>query len=309
MNVSSKKMSVPGARQFAAMMFLMCLMCWLPDQAQAFVENNVRCSRIGGADNVQELGSVSPGQQIFFAIVLDCTVLRRFPVALNISYTSQYANVLTGPKFNVGLNGMAVSQGGMGTTGGSCVPYTCSSLPVGYRFQTVVTFNGQAGNAVGKYVFIYGLFATSLGYENYSDNIDAGVLFYTVENPSCSLVSPSATNLYFGTLSSADLSAASQTANIDISCKAATKATVKLTPAQNIVSSTGGVSATTLSGLSMASSWSDTGAAVNFGSARSFNFTTGNNSMGVRFQPQLNSSTVQAVGSFSSQYTLTITYL
>lgn len=310
MNLYNIKKSVMRARLFLRIMLITCLWFLLPAQVQAYNENNVQCDRSAGADGVQQLGNVSPGQDISFYIVLDCTVRRRYPVGMNLSYVSAYASSPSGPNFEVGSNGRQVSQGGMGTTGSTCLPTTCTTLAVGYRFSTVIVFKGVAGTSPGVYTFRYSLFATSIGgYENYSDNITAGVIFYTVENPACALVSPSTSNLYFGTLSSDDLSAASQTANIDISCKSSSRASVKLTPTQNVVNSTAGISATTLTGLSMASSWADTGSAVNLGSTRSFNFIAGRNTVSVRFQPRLNSHSVQPVGSFSSQYTLTIDYL
>lgn len=303
------KMILPDPRHTLGILVLACLAVLFPAPAQAFIENNVQCTRPAGAPGVQDLGAVSPGQDISFVILLDCKVLRRYPIGLNLSYTSGYTQNPVGPKFEVGSNGRRVSEGGMGSTAGVCLPATCTALPVGYRFQTVVVFKGVAGTKPGKYVFLYGLFATSLGWENYSDAVTAGVMFYTVENPACSLVSSDSANLQFGTLSSADFSAASQTAYIDLSCKSATQATVKLTPTQSVVDSAAGISATTLAGLSMASNWADTGAAVNFSTTRSLNFNAGSNTLGVRFQPRLNSPSVQPVGSFNSQYTLTITYL
>lgn len=303
------KMILPNTRHTLGMLVLACLAVLFPAQAQAFIENNVQCTRLAGAPVSQQLGAVSPGQDISFAILLDCTVLRGYPIGLGLSYTSGYSVYLMGPKFEVGSNGRRVSEGGMGTAAGVCLPATCTSLPVGYRFQTVVVFRGVAGTKPGKYMFLYGLFATSLGWVNYSDTIASGIMLYTVENPPCNLVSSNAANLQFGTLSSADFSAVSQTASIDLSCKSATQATVKLTPTQSVVDSASGISATTLAGLSMVSNWADTGAAVNFSGTRSLSLKAGSNTLGVRFKPRLNSPTVQPVGSFNSQYTLTINYL
>lgn len=303
------KMILPNTRHTLGMLVLACLAVLFPPQAQASIENNVQCTRLAGAPVAQQLGTVSAGQDISFAILLDCTVLRRYPVALGLSYTSGYVGYLVGPKFEVGSNGRQVTEGGMGTSSGVCLPVTCTALPVNYRFQTVVMFKGVAGNTPGNYFFVYGLYGTSLGWEYYSDTIVAGVMSYTVENPPCNLVSSNAANLQFGTLSSADFSAVSQTASINLSCKSATQATVKLTPTQSVVDSASGISATTLAGLSMVSNWADTGAAVNFSGTRSLSLKAGSNTLGVRFKPRLNSPTVQPVGSFNSQYTLTINYL
>lgn len=287
----------------------MMLICLFPLQAQAIVENNILCSRRGGSETTQDLGVLSPGQRIFTAVVLDCTILRRFPVGASTSATFQYNGGKYGPDYVVGNNGRLVPQGGMGTNTGPCLPNTCTALPVNYKFSTVFTGETSAATQPGKYFFHYSYFVTSIGWENYADSIYVGLIYYTVESPSCSLVSASAANLYFGTLSTTDLSQTSRQADISLSCQSAARAAVTLTPSQSVVNRAGGVSATTLAGLSMVSTWADTGNAVNLGTTRTFNFQPGNNTLGIRFQPQLNGTSVQAVGDFSSQYTLTITYL
>jgi len=295
---------------FIGVMLAVMLICLFPSKAQAIVENNILCTRTGGSESEQDLGVLSPGQRIFSAVVLDCTIRRRFPVGASVSSTFQYTGGRYGPDYVVGSNGRQVPRGGMGTNTGPCLPGACMTLPVNYKFSPVFTGETTAATQPGNYMFHYSLFVTSIGgWENYSDVIYSGLIYYTVESPSCALVSASAANLYFGTLSSADLSQASRQADISLSCQSAARAAVTLVPSQSVVNRAGGVSATTLAGLSMASTWADTGNAVNFGTARTFNFQPGSNTLGVRFQPQLNGTSVQAVGNFSSQYTLTITYL
>jgi hypothetical protein len=295
---------------FTAMTLVGLFICLFPSQAQAAIENNILCTRTGGSESNQDLGVVSPGQRISSAVVLDCTIRRRFPVGASVSSTFQYVGGRSGPDFVVGSNGRQVPRGGMGTNTGPCLPSTCMTLPVNYKFTTVFTGETTAATEPGSYMFHYSFFVTSIGgWENYADSIYAGLISYRVESPSCTLVSAGAVNLYFGTLSSADLLQASRQADIGVSCQSAARAAVKLTPSQNIVNGAGGVSATTLAGLSMVSTWADTGGAVNFGSTRTYNLQPGNNTLGIRFQPQLNGTSVQAVGDFSSQYTLTITYL
>nr|WP_314877793.1 fimbrial protein [uncultured Pseudomonas sp.] len=299
--------AIARLRMFAGIVLVGIFVGFLPGEAQAFVGNNIRCTRSAGPDNIQRLGAVTPGQTIFFTITLDCTVLRRFPVGAGISYTSQH---ITGPEVIAGVNGTELPEGGLGTSGTTCLPSSCMTLPVGYRFSSAFPVLTTAATLPGQHYFQYSFFVTSVrGWENYSESIFSGLVFYSVESPACTLVSPRAANLYFGTLSSTDLSEASQQADISVSCRSAVRASAKLTPSQSIVNSAGGVSATTLAGLSMASTWADTGVAINFGSARTLNLQSGNNTLGIRFQPRLNGSSVQAVGNFSSQYTLTITYL
>jgi len=92
-----------------------------------------------------------------------------------------------------------------------------------------------------------------------------------------------------------------------LNCPYASQVDAKLSPTQNAVSSSAGVSATTLDGLSMAATWVDNGSAVDFNSAREIALKKGDNVIRLGFRPQLNTRDSPA-GEFSSQYTLKLTY-
>ncbi|WP_230849801.1 hypothetical protein, partial [Pseudomonas monteilii] len=66
------KMILPDTRHTLGMLVLACLAVLFSAPAQAFIENNVQCTRPAGAPGVQDLGAVSPGQDISFVILLDC---------------------------------------------------------------------------------------------------------------------------------------------------------------------------------------------------------------------------------------------
>ena len=124
---------------FIGVMLAVMLICLFPSKAQAIVENNILCTRTGGSESEQDLGVLSPGQRIFSAVVLDCTIRRRFPVGASVSSTFQYTGGRYGPDYVVGSNGRQVPRGGMGTNTGPCLPGACMTLPVNYKFSPVFT--------------------------------------------------------------------------------------------------------------------------------------------------------------------------
>ncbi|VVM82856.1 hypothetical protein PS623_02350 [Pseudomonas fluorescens] len=277
--------------------------------AQAFVENNVTCS--SNVPGLNDLGTVAPGERILISTSTSCRMLRRFPQGAGISYTAQYANGLGDPAFYFFQPGtyMAVPYGGQGTFSSTCaLGGSCVDLPVGTQFDLNVQAGGVAKTEPGIYHLQVSLWFTSRANTNYSQSYLGLVYIYTVAAPACTLTSPSAANLYFGTVSSDQLSGASQVADISLSCQSATRAQATLVPTQSAVTGKTGVSATTLSGLSMASTWDDTRTPVAFGTPRSLNLNAGSNSLRLRFQPQLTNPGSAPSGNFASQYTLNITY-
>lgn len=277
-------------------------------QAFAFYENNMTCTATGTSGTIN-LGTLAPSENIQVHMTANCRVTRWFPVGSNLSYTQNNATGKSGDfvAFHTNSNEF-LTNGGMGTTGTACVPSSCVPLYVGNTFSYDVIFAGKAGSASGGYFLGLNLFDTSIGgWENYSDSLQTIVLQYTVAQPACSLGSAKTMNLSFGTLNSSDFATSQQVANVTMNCTKGTQVTATLVPTQAAISGSTGVSATTLAGLSMAATWADNNTAVTFNSPRSINLTTGANTIGVGFRPRLNTS-VSPTGSFTSQYTLNITY-
>ena len=193
-----------------------------------------------------------------------------------------------------------------------CLPTSsseCRPLPV----RTVVTYNleaeGWSPSTPGDHSTTFVLTSTSIkGYEAYVDRIQTLTINLQAINPACTMNSNRTLNLPFGALSSNDFATSQQLANITLNCTRGTQATATLVPTQSAVSGRPGVSATTLAGLSMASTWADNNTAVTFNSPRTLNLTTGTNTIRLGFRPSLNTS-VSPTGSFTSQYTLNINYL
>ncbi|MGC7840852.1 fimbrial protein [Pseudomonas wayambapalatensis] len=274
--------------------------------AQAFVGNNLTCA---STPLQMDRGTLAPGDIFTIPVSLDCNITRRFPVGANITYNAQYSNGTPLGTFVVMANGQQVSRGGLGTTGTTCMPNGCTALPVGTRFTISTNIYTRAVDRPGPYFLQFNYAITSIGgYENWSEWVYSGLVQYTVANPACRLNSTAPSNVYFGTLSNAETASASQVANIAVNCQSASTIRATLTPTQAVVNAAQGLSATTLSGLSMASTWADTNSPVALGSARSIALAAGTNNLSLRFQPRLNNAGAPPTGNFSSQYTLTLTY-
>ncbi len=275
------------------------------------IQGGARCTRPYSGGEIWRVGTVSAGQEITVTIDISCIMSFTYPFDMNLSQLSGYTTYpgVPAPQAkSITVKGAQLMQGGFGTQGNVCPLGACRSLQQNVRFYSSVTFKLEAGVEPGYYEFKWQVFGTHRSAPQYSDEVNAGVITYTVESPACDLVSEAAVNLYLGAFSASDLFTANQTANIAVSCKKDVQVTAKLTPSQSILNSTSGLSATTLSGLSMVSCWADTGQPVDFSAARTFSFKSGSNSLRLRFTPRLNGASTQPVGSFSSNYTLTLNY-
>jgi len=185
---------------------------------------------------------------------------------------------------------------------GNCDGY----LAVGDTFSYDFIISGTTRTTPGLYfggVTLYGIDTAFAG----KVVIGAVNVAYTVVQPTCSISSASHLALGFGALTSNDFASSQQVAEISLSCTKATQVNVTLVPTQNAVTGSPGVSATTLSGLSMAATWVDSGTAVVFNTPRSLAMSAGTNLIQLGFRPQLNAGS-SPVGEFSSQYTLNIVY-
>lgn len=274
------------------------------------IQGGARCTRPYVGGEIWRVGTVSAGQEIDVTISISCVMSFTYPFSMNLSQLSgyrTYPGTPGPPAKSITVGGVQLTEGGFGTQGNVC-PIGCGALEKNYRFYSSVNFKLNAGIQPGYYEFKWQVFGTHRPNSQYSDEVNAGVISYTVESPACALVSPTSANIYFGAFSGSDISTVSQAANIELSCKRDVQVTAKLAPSQRIVNAKSGISATTLNGLSMASSWSDTGNPVDFSATRTFNFKTGNNSMGIRFNPRINDAATLPVGDFSSNYTLTLNY-
>jgi len=164
-------------------------------------------------------------------------------------------------------------------------------------------------NLPGRYMRNVKLLAGSTNTsQTFGQNIRDIYISYTVSSPPCRLDSARNMTLEFQTLNSNDFASAQQYANILLSCTTPTQVTASLNPVQNPIAGLQGVSATSLEGLNMATTWADSNAAVIFGYPRSMSLRKGDNTISLGFKPKLNSS-ASPTGYFSSQYTLNIVYL
>lgn len=278
-------------------------------QAFAFNENNMSCTATG-SQGIINLGSFGPSENIQVRMTANCRVMRKFPSGANLSFTQSNQKGVPGPftAFHSGSS-QILAKGGMGTTGTACVPNSCVPLEVGTTFSYEVILFALSGASTGDYMVTLKLFDTSInGWENYSDDLQTLVLLYTVAQPACSLGSATSMALSFGTLNSNDFATNQQVANVTMNCTKGTQVTATLVPTQAAISGSTGVSATTLAGLSMAATWADINTAVTFNSPRTITMKAGANTISLGFRPRLDTS-VSPTGSFTSQYTLNITYL
>lgn len=284
------------------------LLSFASPHAFAFNTGNVSCTTSGNQGLV-DLGVVAPSEKIELSLTGNCRITRRFPIAASLTFAQQY---LTG-KGDTYLaketsSGDYLGSGGMGTISSACLSGSCVHLNLNASFPYEVQVTGQAGTTPGNYTVTFNMYVTAVGWETYSDIISAVIIKYTVSQPPCTLSSAKTMNLSFGTLSSNDFATNQQVANVTMNCTKGTQVTATLVPTQAAISGSTGVSATTLAGLSMAATWADDGTAVTFSSPRSLTLKTGANTIGLGFRPRLSTS-VSPTGSFTSQYTLNITYL
>ncbi len=285
---------------------LVGLLCGLSFQAQALIGGNVEC----GTPGYPTLGyRFQPGEAINVEYSATCTIRRAFPYAAgvntSVTYGSGYNHAAL--RFVDPSSWTYMPLLDIGQFSGVCLGGTCRQLPI----NTVVRYHynlvGTAPRTTGTRNVQVRIGVTSLNYLAWAEWFLDMPFVYTVYTPACTLSSPSAVNLRFGTLSNADLSSQVQSTSVSVTCAAAVQATATLVPSQAVVSATTGVSRTTLAGLNMQAIWSDSSNPVNFTSPRNLQLKTGSNNVNLSFKPQLVAGQ-SPTGAFQSQYTLTINY-
>ena len=292
-----------------SLLLLCILLSLVSPQAFALIQNNLACTATG-TTGIIELGDISPSTNYTANMTANCRVTRWYPYGASLQH-SQFYNAGRGSKVQVfhTNSGLMVPELPIGTASSTCMPSSCVQLFVGNTFSYNVLLLGTAPVTPGNYMVSVSLTDTSIrGYEAYGDYLQTVILSFRVIQPACSMGSAKTLNLPFGTLSSNDFVSSQQIANVTMNCTRGTQATATLVPTQAAVSGSPGVSATTLAGLSMAATWADNDTAVTFNSPRTLALITGANNIRLGFRPRLNTS-VSPTGSFSSQYTLNITYL
>ena len=292
-----------------SLLLLCILLSLVSPQAFALIQNNLACTATG-TTGIIELGDISPSTNYTANMTANCRVTRWYPYGASLQH-SQFYNTGRGSKVQVfhTNSGLMVPELPIGTASSTCMPSSCVQLFVGNTFSYNVLLLGTAPVTPGVYMVSVSLTDTSIrGYEGYGDYLQTVILSFRVIQPACSMGSAKTLNLPFGTLSSNDFVSSQQIANVTMNCTRGTQATATLVPTQAAVSGSPGVSATSLAGLSMAATWADNDTAVTFNSPRTLALITGANNIRLGFRPRLNTS-VSPTGSFSSQYTLNITYL
>lgn len=287
---------------------LVPILGWLfASQAQAVVSGGITCSVSGTPINGYE---ALPGAQVKMPIEGTCTAKRSFPQGLHVNY-DLYTTAGSTQKMDLGspIYNVYIPMVPIGTRSGICFDTSCGNYTAGKTFTYSFFLTGQAPTTPG-FSWVY----LSLGYTSaYDTNVsewilkDARYRIRVLDN-TCTLKSPSSVSLSFGSISSADLDNEKQSTSVMVDCPSAKSANVSLMPTQGIVDASTGLARTTLSGLNMQASWTDTASPVNLGIARTMQLESGSNALNLSFKPQL-ASTQAPVGAFQSQYTLVINYL
>ncbi|MBI6853148.1 fimbrial protein [Pseudomonas cichorii] len=274
-------------------------------QAHAFIEGSMICgTSIPNSQYVFE-----PGENIKIALRGNCRIVRVFPygAALNVEFTrtsganAASLNILS-PYSNMYMYPYPLGNAGPECLGGSCI----ALLPNGaldYTYYIV----GKAPVEPGTRTVTIRLGITAVGFPAYAEWLHTFNLRYSIVSKACTLSSPAIVNLFMGSFGSGELNSKSQSTGITVNCPSSRVADVYVTPTQQAVNTTSGISRTTLSGLNMQALWSDTSTAVNFTSPRRVNLRAGGNSLGLTFRPQLSGGS--PAGAFQAGYTLVINYL
>lgn len=281
---------------------------WLfAGQAQAVVSGGIICTMPGVPVNGYE---APPGAQISIPIEGTCTAKRPFPQGLHVNY-DLYTTAGSTQKMDLGspIYNVFVPMVPIGTRSGICFDTICGSYTAGKTFTYSFFLTGQAPKTPG-FSWVYLSFGYTSAYNTaVSEWIFKDSLYrIRVLDNTCTLKSPSSVSLSFGSISSANLDNEKQSTSVVVDCPSAKSANVSLMPTQGIVDASTGLARTTLSGLNMRASWTDTASPVNLGVATTMQLRSGSNALNLSFKPQL-ASTQAPVGAFQSQYTLVINYL
>lgn len=287
---------------------LVLILGWLfAGQAQAVVSGGIVCTTLGTPVNGYE---APPGAWVQIPIQGTCTAQRAFPQGLYVNY-DLYTTAGSTQKMDLGspIFNVYVPMVPIGTRSGICFDTVCGNYTAGKTFTYSFFLTGQAPTTPG-FSWVYLSFGYTSAYNTaVSEWIFKDALYrIRVLDNSCKLRSPSSVNLSFGSISSANLDNEKQSTSVMVDCPSAKSANISLIPTQGIVDASTGLARTTLSGLNMQASWTDTSSPVSLGNARAMQLKSGSNALNLTFKPKL-ASTQAPVGAFQSQYTLVINYL
>jgi len=284
------------------------LLCGMSFQVQALTDGNFTSCTIGGPQ--YDTYDFTAGEEFEVTVSGRCTASRAFSrgfhETLEITYLSggDYARLSGIDSFT----NTVIPQLPLGNSISNCLGNFCRPITVGMFIPYQFSIRGTAPKTPGKRRALIKLGVTAIGSPLYAEWIREFNLTYDVKAASCSLSSPNAVNLNFGTISSVDLDNASQSTTVLLNCPSTLRADVTLTPSRTIIGPDYGTSETSLAGLNMRAFWADTGNPVRLNSTRPMQLSAGSNSLGLSFRPQLEKGKSPS-GAFLSQYTLTISYL
>lgn len=291
-----------GAKRVRSWLFW--ILCCL-GSGHAYADGtSLLCSSMGGGE-VVDLGTLLPGQEINLTIMSSCRVLKAVSTVLTFK---QVYTEGTGPVMSVFYtnNSRPVPQDNTGPST-ACNPASCSgNMTVDATALYYATIKGVADITPGPHTFYIALISNVVGV---ADTTTVGVVnaTYQIAKPSCIMGSLSALALPFGTLNSDNVASSQKIAQIDLFCSDALKPYLVMRPAQGVVGGSVGVANTTLSGLSMVTTWADDNTPFDFNGAHLTPLKKGMNYIRLAFWPRVTAGEFPA-GKFSGQYTLSIYY-
>lgn len=290
----------PGVRRGVRLLFV--IGCCL-NYERLFAAQLFDCTSDSIVD--KDFGVLEPNQKIEQNIFSDCRVLLATTRAAYLTHT-QYGS--KGRPFIVRMNGKTVPADDAWASKDVCIPSDCAQGFVREQYSATFmsTITGVASDIPGSYLIRVDVLAHApeVGFAGVVGSLMAR---YVIAEPACSLSSAANLSLSFGTLNSDEFGSAQRVADISLNCAGTTNVTAQLVPAQKIISGNAGLSATTLDGLHMVTTWADNDTAVDFSVPRSLPMTKGVNLISLGFRPQLESGASPA-GAFSGQYTLNLDY-
>ena len=276
-------------------------------QVQALIEGNFSCSM---SMPLQPDFTIAAGEAFGIYFSGQCTAKRAFPKGIDPTvHVTSSSPISTGNLsiFDTYANAV-LPQLPLGSPIPNCSGSFCTPVTVGMKFPYQFILRGTALSTPGRRMASVQYGFTAIGSPQYAEWIHQSLITITIKAASCSLSSPSALTLNFGTINSDDLNNASRSTAVLLNCPSSLRANVTLTPSRTIIGPDYGTSETSLAGLNMKAFWSDTGNPVELSSARVMELAAGNNSLGLTFKPVLEAGKSPS-GAFQSQYTLTISYL
>lgn len=283
-----------GARSLALTGWL--VLVWLVSlDAQAFISGNLECNVTGSKTDGY---TFQAGAEMQVSFSGSCTVKRTFPKGAAVNL--QVGHILGANPARLRVmdfyNHSYMSELPLGSYGVTCLGGPCKRLAVGSNVSYTYAISGTAPSTPGRRTAMVTLGVTSAGYPNYAEWFHNTTFIYDVTAVSCTLSTPSAVNLSFGTISSTNIGSHLQSTDISIYCPSSMRADITLTPNQAQVDARIGVSRTTLPGLNMQALWNGQ-EPVNFTSYIHKYLVAGQNRISLSFKPVLEAGQSPAVRS------------